>query len=80
MGLSGNHHGELNNVNVDFNRYDELRRQYAGDKVALQQIDVYDPRTQYHDKLSEFVEALKAGNEKSAQKLAGWLNKNYPDI
>ncbi len=81
MGLSKKHHKELNQVlSVSPGRYDELREKYANDPVALQQIDVYDPSTEYHQKLKQFVWSLQSGDEKKEAELRKWFEKHYPDI
>lgn len=80
MGLSGKHHGELNKMNVAPSRYNELRKEYASNKTALQQIDVYDPNTDYREKIRELVIAIKSGNEKEEGELNLWFKSNYPDI
>jgi hypothetical protein len=81
MGLSRQHHSELNAVyNVKPGRYDELRQQYAQDPVALQQIDVYDGSTLYHVKLNEYANALKSKDFATEKKLEQWFKDHYPDI
>jgi len=49
LGLRPEHHGELNKITTPATRYDELRREYEGNSIAQQQIDVYDPATEYHE-------------------------------
>lgn len=87
-GLKPKHHGELNKTALVYpggekaynQRVEQLRSEYAGDKVALQQIDVYDGRTEYHDKLQEFIQAIKSKDSKKEAELQAWFDKNYPDI
>lgn len=87
-GLSGEHHGDLNRPGYVYpggdearnERIDELRQLYNDDNVALQQIDVYDGRTEYHAKLHEYRDALMSGNVGEQARLDEWFNKNYPDI
>lgn len=79
-GLSPEHHGELNKLNVVPERYDALRAQYSSDPRALQQIDVYDPATEYHDKMSLFVQALKSGDTATEAELQAWFDTFYPLI
>jgi len=80
-GLKPEHHSELNKVlGIPAARYDELRRAYEDDPVAQQQIDVYDPGTEYHVRLGEYVEALKKGDETKLAELEDWFKEHYPDI
>ena len=86
-GLLQKHHGELNSyefwgqdLEVVKKRYEELRKQYADDPVALQQIDVYDSTPKYHLKFREYRDALKNNGTKKLKKLEAWFKKNYPDI
>lgn len=88
IGLKPEHHGNLNTPGSIYpggkeSRYEEieqLRAEYADDPVALQQIDVYDGRTKYHDKIAELRDALKAGDTQKEAELEVWFNNNYPDI
>ena len=87
-GLKPTHHGDLNRPSVVYpggkeardRRIATLRAEYAGDKVAQQQIDVYDGDTEYHNKLREFVTALKTGNSAKEAELYAWFKEHYPDI
>ena len=78
-GLSQQHHGELNSL-PESSRYDELRREYSDDPIALQQIDVYDGSTEYHGKFIDFVNAVKSGDSRAEESLGGWFIEHYPDI
>lgn len=80
MGLSRKHHDELNCFDVSRKRLEQLRQRYDGDSIALQQIDVYDGATEYHDKLVELKDALKTGNTRKESCLLHWFKKHYPDI
>ena len=80
MALSKKHHGELNRCDTTRARYTELRRQYANDHVALQQIDVYDPQSPYRPLLLEFRDALKLGDTKRMEKARQQLKTRYPDV
>ncbi len=85
IGLSPKDHGFLNGLNllpIEERRkiYAEKRSLYAGDKVALQQIDVYDGDTLYHTQLRKFTDALKSGDTKTEAELQAWFDENYPDI
>jgi len=84
-GLKPKDHGFLNgliNVPIEEKRkiYAQKRTEYADDPVAQQQIDVYDGDTEYHDKLSEFIQALHSGNSAKESELSAWFRKHYPDI
>lgn len=84
-GLLPTDDGYLNglvNIPVEEKRaiYAQKRTQYAGDSVALQQIDVYDGETIYHDKLSEFISAIKSGNTQKQTEIESWMKEHYPDI
>ena len=58
MELRPEHHGELNHGHVRRLRFEELRVQYKDDKIALQQIDVYDGATPYHNHFRALRDAL----------------------
>jgi len=80
-GLSKKHHGELNKCNVSRERFDELRRQYATDDKALQQIDVYDGDSPYHPKFRIFRDALFGRVDRDeGERAYDWLRRHYPDI
>ena len=87
-GLKPEEHGDLNRPSIVYpggkdarkQKMAELRAAYADDPVALQQIDVYDGDTVYHDKLREFRDALMSGNLTKKAELEAWFKENYPDI
>ena len=86
-GLLKKHHGELNSyefwgqdLEVVKKRFEELRKQYADDPVALQEIDVYDSTSKYNLKFRAYRDALKNNDIKKQKKLEAWFKKNYPDI
>ena len=80
-GLKPEHHDELNQVlGISPARYGELRREYENNPIAQQQIDVYDPATEYHERLREYVEALKLDDREKAAELEDWFEEHYPDI
>ena len=80
LGLKPEHHGELNKLNVPSSRFDTLRGEYANDPKAQQQIDVYDPSTMYHEKLKEYVQAIKENDKERMVELEDWFDEHYPDI
>ena len=88
-GLSPEHHGDLNRATEVYpggkdaraKRLTQLREQYAGDRVALQQLDVYsDEDNAYHQALRKYKAAILSGNITLQSKLEEWLKENYPDI
>lgn len=85
-GLKPKDHGFLNGIHCRFSKEEQRgilakkRAEYAGDPVALQQIDVYDGDTEYHVKLREFIGALKSGDIKREQELQRWFDEHYPNI
>jgi hypothetical protein len=80
MGLSKQHHGELNSFNCPSHRYDELREVYSHDRQALQQIDVYDPRAYYHVWMRKYRDALKTGDMFAAVGCEAWFRENYDEL
>ncbi len=79
-GLSREHHSELNGMNIPATRYDELRAEYKGNSAAQQEIDAYDPTTEYHVQLEKFLEAFKANDEEKIAELEKWFKEHYPDV
>lgn len=85
-GLSAEHLRELDDFKFHHGqtpeqksaRFTILRQKYAGDPLALEQIDMYDPTTDYHKKLMQFRDALKARNAAEADELYAWLREHYP--
>jgi len=80
VGLAPVHHRELNSWLCPSYRYDELREVYATDRVAQQQIDVYDPDTAYHTHIRRFRDAVRDGNADVEAKEHKWLKQYYPDV
>lgn len=80
MGLRRAHHAELNKVNSTTVRFAELRRDYAGDATALQQIDVYDPASPYQPKIRTLTKAIKADDKAQEAELLAWFKEFYPDV
>ena len=83
-GLSPEDHGLLNNSMLPKEERRKIfaakREEYAHDKVALQQIDVYDGESPYHPKFREYRDALRSGNQSKITELEAWLKANYPDV
>jgi len=85
-GLRPKDHGFLNGIHCKFSREEQReiltnkRAEYSDDPVALQQIDVYDGDTEYHDKMREFRDALISGNSTREKELDAWFKEHYPDI
>ena len=81
MGLKPEHHTELNKVSgIPQKRYEELRAQYRNDSAALQQIDVYDPNTEYHLHFRKLRDAYIENDEKTIEQEEAWFQEHYPDI
>lgn len=90
LGLSREEHGELNRSAISYPdgeearnaRIDQLRQKYQekGNVVALQQIDVYDGRSEYIQKFGDLTEAVISGNTEKQEELLEWYRTNYPDI
>ncbi len=77
MGLLPKHHGELNKVGIASSRYDELRAEYRNDAQALQQIDVYDPSTTYHDYMRKYIDAMGIQDNNTIVDCETWFNTHY---
>jgi hypothetical protein len=77
MGLLPKHHGELNKINAASSRYDELRVEYKNDAQALQQIDVYDPSTTYHDYMHKYIDAMEIQDADVIANCEAWFNMHY---
>jgi hypothetical protein len=80
MGLTRQHHAELNRINSTPARFAELRREYAGDATALQQIDVYDPASPYQPKIRALTKAIKSDDKTRAAELLAWFKEFYPNV
>ena len=86
QGLSPKDHGYLNNLNLlsagkQRRIFAVKRKEYAGDPVALQQIDVYDGESPYSPKIREYCDALSANNNPTLiAELEAWFKTNYPAI
>ena len=78
MSLSIPHHRELNGLNIDPRRYEELRLEYKDDLVALQQIDVYDPNSEYSDLYQKMIDAYRANNNTLGASIQEQLTQRYP--
>lgn len=80
MVLAQAHWNELNRMGVPSGRYIEFREFYKDDKVALQQIDAFDPSTVYHVHMKKYIGALKSGDAKVEAEEDAWFDKHYPDL
>jgi hypothetical protein len=80
MPLQPAEHGELNKTHIPRQRFADLRRKYQDDPVALQQIDVYDPETEYHDRIREYIAACRDRDPIRERQLRAWFKQHYPDI
>lgn len=85
-GLPPENHRDLNRINYPGGQESraakiaKLRKRYANDPVALQQIDVYEGSNEYHVKLREYIDALKSGDTSAQEELEAWFDQYYPDI
>lgn len=87
-GLSPENHAEIHSPDFHLDlspeekaeRLASLRVQYAGDPVALQQIDVGDKSSLYNQRMDEYLKAIHAGDTAKKAELESWFAENYPDI
>lgn len=80
MPLSPTHHGQLNRISCPPELYGEMREWYAGDGIALRQIDKYDPGSPYSSKWKKYRDAIEAGDEDKQKELEAWFEEHYPDV
>jgi hypothetical protein len=57
---------------------ESLREKYKNDPLALEEIDMYDVSTEYHEKHAQYVSALKSGDTKQQEELRLWFREHYP--
>ena len=82
-GLTREHHGELNIPREIFNggkeakikRIAKLRREYAGDSLALEQIDVYDVDSEYGKHLIQYKQSMINGDINKINELEKWFEQ-----
>lgn len=83
-GLSRRDHGYLNSWgtirNATPETYGSLRRQYSGNRRALQQIDVYDDNSPHAQAMRAYRKALKSGDVNAQRQWEAWFRTWYPDI
>jgi len=77
-GLTQEHHSQLNRHGVEKHEYDRLRQLYKDDPLALEQIDIYDGKTVYHEKIAEYVHAMKSSDRTAIARLDLWFAEHYP--
>lgn len=58
----------------------EMRLKYAGDGVAFQQIDQYDPESPFRPHISAYRDALRNGDGQAEKRETAWLRKRYPHV
>lgn len=80
MTLSREHHAELNGLDIEPERFEQLRKQYRNDSVALQKIDVYDPESLYNKKYNLYIAAIRCRDRALKGELERWFAEYYPDI
>jgi iron uptake system EfeUOB component EfeO/EfeM len=63
-------------------KIDMLRALYQerGNSTALQQLDVYDGRSEYIMKFEQLTQAVTSGDIEKRNTLLEWYRANYPDI
>lgn len=82
-GLNPEDHEHLNHVlDCTAETYAEMRRKYAADPLAQEQIDVYDGRgaPEYHTHFRQLVDAFKASDEAAIATQEAWFAEHYPLI
>ena len=81
MGISPEHHKQLNQMfGASREFYDNFRRIYKEDKVAQQQIDVYDPNSPYFKHALAHRDAVVAGDLEGIAHEESFFRQHYPDI
>ncbi len=58
--------------------YAEQRLKHAGNALALETIDIFDPWSPYSRAKVEYLEAIQTGNTDREQELLAWFKENYP--
>lgn len=77
-GLSPQHHGQLNRMDVPHEEYETLRREYADDPLALEQIDIYDGSTPYYGHIKNLTRAYQRDDRTAILKEYRWFWEHYP--
>jgi hypothetical protein len=63
---------------IRLERVASMRLKYACAPLALEYIDIYDPRSQYSELSYEYVRAEKAGNIALADQIQRQIDEKYP--
>ena len=58
--------------------YQEFRELYRANPLALEQIDIFDSNSPYHEHRETLITALRKGNEKIKKTEVIWFSENYP--
>lgn len=77
-GLSPEHHGLLNNQKTNEGDFISMRDLYADDPLALEQIDVYAPKTPWKQIYREYADALVGDDINSLRKVLEEFRSVYP--
>jgi hypothetical protein len=59
-------------------RFAELRIKYAEDPLALEQIDYYDPESEYRKRYRLLSDAVLKGDTKAEAESLAWIKEHYP--
>lgn len=87
-GLAPEYHGALNKAAILYPGgkvaqdalIAKLRQIYAGDPLALKQIDVYDEESPYRIKAEELRQAYLREDTQAQTELHAWFDEHYPNI
>ena len=58
--------------------YDFLREVHCDDKLALEQIDIYDSQSPYCRHLELYVFAIKSSDKELIERERAWIDMHYP--
>ncbi len=59
-------------------KIDELRKTYASDPFAIEQLDTFDPRSEYSKVMRELLSALHADSQTDVSEITDRLNNLNP--
>ncbi len=58
--------------------YEFFREVHCDDKLALEQIDIYDSQSPYCKHFEFYVQAIKSNDKKIIKRERAWFDKHYP--
>ncbi len=58
--------------------YEFLREVHCDDRLALEQIDIYDSQSPYCKHFEIYVRALKSSDNEGIEREKAWFEKHYP--